>query len=47
MLKLLPFSVDVIVAPFTGAWVEIFHALKALLRALVAPFTGAWVEILL
>ena len=34
------------VAPFTGAWIEIIacKALWAIWR--VAPFTGAWIEIL-
>ena len=34
------------VAPFTGAWIEIFETIMALLRLTVAPFTGAWIEIL-
>ena len=34
------------VAPFTGAWIEIFSTvLRAFSVAKVAPFTGAWIEI--
>ena len=33
------------VAPFTGAWIEIFDELGDVYRTLVAPFTGAWIEI--
>ena len=35
------------VAPFTGAWIEIVYCLCTLLVGfvLVAPFTGAWIEI--
>ncbi len=34
-----------VVAPFTGAWIEICNrrAVDALVE--VAPFTGAWIEI--
>ena len=35
-----------LVAPFTGAWIEISNRSLASLRATVAPFTGAWIEIL-
>ena len=34
-----------LVAPFTGAWIEIVTWLIALLMMYVAPFTGAWIEI--
>ena len=34
-----------IVAPFTGAWIEIRHPLKPYRSGQVAPFTGAWIEI--
>ena len=33
------------VAPFTGAWIEIRHALTTAIGWCVAPFTGAWIEI--
>ena len=34
------------VAPFAGAWIEIFALVKAVhVRAGVAPFAGAWIEI--
>ena len=36
-----------IVAPFTGAWIEIEGAFAQISRVFpVAPFTGAWIEIL-
>ena len=38
-------SSELLVAPFTGAWIEIFVATKYGLVAKVAPFTGAWIEI--
>ena len=39
-------DVDVLVAPFTGAWIEILYSyLYTLYSYLVAPFTGAWIEI--
>ena len=44
ILKLLPFSVDMIVAPFTGAWIEIIGKAHMVGRDPVAPFTGAWIE---
>ena len=35
-----------VVAPFTGAWIEIsFPAQRTTAAGLVAPFTGAWIEI--
>ena len=35
-----------VVAPFTGAWVEIDKKIDRLKNPIqVAPFTGAWVEI--
>ena len=34
-----------VVAPFTGAWVEIGRPEGHFLPSHVAPFTGAWVEI--
>ena len=36
----------VIVAPFTGAWIEISKSELNKAKELVAPFTGAWIEIL-
>ena len=38
---------DVLVAPFTGAWIEILNQKVNDLTAEVAPFTGAWIEIYL
>ena len=33
------------VAPFTGAWIEIFHQRHCEgIPVPVAPFTGAWIE---
>ena len=34
-----------IVAPYTGAWIEIFPLLSFVLAIRVAPYTGAWIEI--
>ena len=34
------------VAPFTGAWIEIYVTKEVTGKILVAPFTGAWIEIL-
>ena len=33
------------VAPFAGAWIEIFMALPGRVAVEVAPFAGAWIEI--
>ena len=33
------------VAPFTGAWIEILSSCVPVSVVLVAPFTGAWIEI--
>ena len=33
------------VAPFTGAWIEIFSKSDFQAVPVVAPFTGAWIEI--
>ena len=33
-----------IVAPFTGAWIEILLAYLGVEEVDVAPFTGAWIE---
>ena len=35
-----------IVAPFTGAWIEIARYCWARYDLVVAPFTGAWIEII-
>ena len=32
------------VAPFTGAWIEIFKSSAVSHAIVVAPFTGAWIE---
>ena len=32
------------VAPFTGAWIEIFVVITVYIIEQVAPFTGAWIE---
>ena len=32
------------VAPFTGAWIEIWREHGYSLSVMVAPFTGAWIE---
>ena len=34
-----------IVAPYTGAWIEIRFRWPYRLLPLVAPYTGAWIEI--
>jgi len=34
-----------LVAPFTGAWIEILFVRGKFLFRYVAPFTGAWIEI--
>ena len=34
------------VAPFTGAWIEILAGTNRPLVTIVAPFTGAWIEII-
>ena len=33
------------VAPFAGAWIEIFNVRIAAPQNIVAPFAGAWIEI--
>ena len=37
---------DLYVAPFTGAWIEIYPGRPHGHDGAVAPFTGAWIEIL-
>ena len=34
-----------VVAPFTGAWIEIQYLKEIYENNKVAPFTGAWIEI--
>ena len=34
------------VAPYTGAWIEILVVYSTCLPLCVAPYTGAWIEIL-
>ena len=34
-----------VVAPFTGAWIEMRKQSELMSRKSVAPFTGAWIEI--
>ena len=38
-------SPDALVAPFAGAWIEIFALAIAFNAPSVAPFAGAWIEI--
>ena len=33
------------VAPFVGAWIEIYNGNGKCSKELVAPFVGAWIEI--
>ena len=39
------FGLPAQVAPFTGAWIEMYLPVSMYVTALVAPFTGAWIEI--
>ena len=34
------------VAPFAGAWIEIFQLRHLFFDILVAPFAGAWIEMI-
>ena len=34
----------IVVAPFTGAWIETFRSTQRSKTPQVAPFTGAWIE---
>ena len=36
---------EVLVAPFAGAWIEIENLCQRQLQHSVAPFAGAWIEI--
>ena len=40
-------AVDIIVAPFVGAWIEIIVETGIAVYTYVAPFVGAWIEIVL
>ena len=33
------------VAPYTGAWIEILSMMELAVDSWVAPYTGAWIEI--
>ena len=33
------------VAPFAGAWIEMFNLALPIKTLIVAPFAGAWIEI--
>ena len=33
------------VAPFVGAWIEIYVSQGGAINRIVAPFVGAWIEI--
>ena len=35
------------VAPYTGAWIEIFYNDRSDHSWIVAPYTGAWIEIIM
>ena len=35
-----------VVAPYTGAWIEIYNDRPLRAGKNVAPYTGAWIEIL-
>ncbi len=35
---------SMVVAPFTGAWIETRIVDSRMISAPVAPFTGAWIE---
>ena len=38
---------NTVVAPYTGAWIEIPCRGKCVRDCFVAPYTGAWIEIYL
>ena len=33
------------VAPYAGAWIEIYRSARELVTVQVAPYAGAWIEI--
>ena len=35
-----------VVAPYTGAWIEIKLYMERIVTDEVAPYTGAWIEII-
>ena len=35
---------ELVVAPFTGAWIETVRSQDFRSGGMVAPFTGAWIE---
>ena len=39
-----PVIYDLLVAPFTGAWIETVSGPVYYIKVKVAPFTGAWIE---
>ena len=39
-------SIDSLVAPFAGAWIEIVEIFVLILNRNVAPFAGAWIEMI-
>ena len=42
----IPYDLNLVVAPFMGAWIEIKHRLIVkMYHGRVAPFMGAWIEI--
>ena len=45
MLLLVSTLTLMMVAPFTGAWIEMLLLVSTLTLMMVAPFTGAWIEI--
>ena len=46
IIKWVQETLRALVAPFVGAWIEIWNALSpGTQEAIVAPFVGAWIEI--
>ena len=39
------FKIKYLVAPYTGAWIEIAGTVTRICTRSVAPYTGAWIEI--
>ena len=44
-MKRLQYSYLPSVAPFVGAWIEMYHPFSKVRAGTVAPFVGAWIEI--
>ena len=42
---LVKWVINIPVAPFVGAWIEIQSVLEGIWSKAVAPFVGAWIEI--